>query len=131
MNNKKVAMFATENDTAQWAVLVSGYFQLVGTEEEADELLDKLVPNGDIESSPFGSCQILPPGYKPRFRPKYETTIDKISLHSQTDLIEHARLVSVDHKARIARLDAEAEKEQLLRRQDPEQYKNWLKRYDL
>lgn len=60
-NNYKITMFATANDTDVYVLAVDGYFGYV-TRQQAIRGYDMI---GDIENSPFGSAQILPPRYQP------------------------------------------------------------------
>jgi hypothetical protein len=100
--NNQVEMFMTANDTAKWAVIVDGYFQLFDRKAEAEAMYDKLVPD-DIESSNFGSIQLLPPHYAPSFAaPKYARKLDQISLHEQTNLTAYAAEKERELQARIA-----------------------------
>lgn len=58
---KTIKMFATNNSTAKWAVCVDGIFGLFDTKEKAESVY-ALIGNS-IDDSPFGSCQMLPPGH--------------------------------------------------------------------
>jgi hypothetical protein len=59
---KNINMFATENDTKQFAVCIDGYFGLFDTEEEAKRVF-KLIPN--VDSAFFSRPKILKPGFVP------------------------------------------------------------------
>jgi hypothetical protein len=65
MTIKKIEMFATHNDTDQYAICADGYFGLFDTRELAEQcyaLVDEICESG------CGSMQMLPPGYEPRNR---------------------------------------------------------------
>jgi hypothetical protein len=54
--------FTTANDTNKWLVIADsliGFYETKGEAENVFALLD------DIESAPFGSAQMVPPGYRP------------------------------------------------------------------
>lgn len=68
---KKIEMFATENDTPHWIVAVSGLAGKFDNEAEATRVYN-LIDN--IEESPFGSCWLISPNYKPEFKDKRNLT---------------------------------------------------------
>lgn len=62
----KIPMFATTNDTPQWVVAVDGYHKRYDTREAARAVYDSCGgedgPDGAADT-PFGSMQIMPPGF--------------------------------------------------------------------
>lgn len=84
----KVRVFATENDTNFFAVIVDGFFGLFATKGEADAAYANISRKHHFDDSPFGSCEFLPPmtilkyvgGYMP------ESGLDKISAHKAIDI---------------------------------------------
>lgn len=107
--NNKVEMFVTVNDTNKWAVIVDGYYQLFDSQAQAEAIYGKLVPDG-IESSNFGSIQLLPPHYAPAAaNPKRPLgKLDQISLHEPTDLLAYAEKMERELQERIAKRRAES-----------------------
>lgn len=65
MNSNKIPMFATANNTNKWAVCVDGKFGLFDNKEEADKCYETATKENDISDSPFGSMQLIGPGYRP------------------------------------------------------------------
>lgn len=62
----RIPMFATANDTDQWAVCVDGYFGLFATQAEAQRVYGLICAAGQhFDDTAFGSCQLLHPGYRP------------------------------------------------------------------
>ncbi|MDD4970809.1 MAG: hypothetical protein PHT07_15385 [Paludibacter sp.] len=57
---KKESTFKVQNDTHKWAIIVDGKCQLFNSKGEANKIYNKI---GDIENSPFGSVNMVPPGY--------------------------------------------------------------------
>ena len=59
-------MFATTNDTPQWAVAVDGYHKRYATREAAQAVYASCGgvdgPDGAADT-PFGSMQLMPPGF--------------------------------------------------------------------
>ena len=88
---RNIKMFATNNSTAQWAVTVDGLFQLFTSKSEAAKLYD-LIPSG-IDSSPFGSCQIIPPYHVCEFINGWlpDGGCDDVALKPQSDIENYIR----------------------------------------
>ncbi len=86
INNYKITMFATANDTDVYVLAVDGYFGYV-TRQQAIRGYDMI---GDIENSPFGSAQILPPRYQPIDHwGKDMSEGRKVSDYAPIDIIEY------------------------------------------
>lgn len=62
----RIPMFATANDTDQYAVCVDGRFGLFTTKEEAVRVYQLASPiTGEGYDTHFGSCEFLPPHTRP------------------------------------------------------------------
>ncbi len=84
----KVQMFATENDTDKWAVLVDGYFELFDTQSAALGMWTALGLQEEAEDTVFGSFNLLEPGFSPRYRDGYTPpSIDKLSEYEESNLL--------------------------------------------
>ena len=65
MSEDRIPMFATRNDTDQFAVCVDGRFGLFPSREDAERvyaLIGGRNEEGELEETPFGSAVLLPPG---------------------------------------------------------------------
>lgn len=81
----EVEMFDTHNNTLSFALLVSGRYQLFHTLADAEAMLERIIPGGDVENSPFGSFELLTPGTgKGRGHKLSDYTM-------QTDLLAYAK----------------------------------------
>lgn len=62
----QIPMFATANDTVNFAVAVDGKFGFFSSREQALLAYDSICsPDQHFDDSCFGACQLLPPGYRP------------------------------------------------------------------
>lgn len=60
-----VPTFAVHNDTPWWAIILDGRLGLYATQAEADAVWAEIHRGrGMIEDLPFGSVQMLAPGYR-------------------------------------------------------------------
>ena len=67
MKSNQIPMFATANDTDQWAVAVDGFYELFQSEEEARAVYKSLGASpgeNGLDDTPFGSAQILHPRWR-------------------------------------------------------------------
>lgn len=87
----KVRIFATENDTNFFAVIVDGFFGLFATKGEADAAYANISRKQHFDDSPFGSCEFLPPMTIPKYVGGYmpEGGLDKLSDHKAIDIANY------------------------------------------
>ena len=86
----KIRPFCIHNDTQDWVVVVGGQFGRFTTQAEAERVYRLIFGDDDIiDSTPFGSCELLDPGHKPRFPDDYEVDIVKVSEHAAIDIEQH------------------------------------------
>jgi hypothetical protein len=56
----KVVPFGISNASSKWVLVVDGLFGFFETESHAIEVFERI---GDIDESPFGNAQLIPPKY--------------------------------------------------------------------
>lgn len=73
-------MFSVENDTDKWILLIDGLYGFVDSEKDAKQIIKSAIPDDMIDNSFFGSYDILPPHFKPKYKDnRSDRDIQKIS----------------------------------------------------
>jgi len=77
-----VSEFGTHNNTDKFALLAGGRYQLFESLELANEMLNRIIPDEDVEASDFGAFQLLPPN---------SGDGENITNAKETDLLAYAK----------------------------------------
>jgi hypothetical protein len=85
--NTHIDMFATANDTDQFAVAVDARFGLFASKGAAVAAYESITkPGQHFDDSPFGACQLLPPGYVPMHYDGDDMTTCRLSERQPIDI---------------------------------------------
>lgn len=94
MSKTTISMFATQNDTDQWAVTVDGLFGLFTTETKAQDAYNATGGHDGsdgLADTPFGSSQLLAPGYTPYDWRGDDMTETRLSERRAIDICDYIR----------------------------------------